>query len=172
MITILIVEDQKMMRESLEHIIGRQNDMEVAAVTDDASKVLQICHDVKPDLVLMDVVTGKTNGINVAAKIIKELPKIKIIIMTGYPEITFMNEARKAGVHSFIYKSSGFEDLFFLIRRTMEGTGYYPGPVNTDLLSAQLTEKEIDVVRLAYKGKSRSEMIKELGLSEKPLKQL
>jgi DNA-binding NarL/FixJ family response regulator len=90
--------------------------------------------------------------------------------MTAYPEITFMNEARKAGVHSFIYKSSGFKDLFFLIRRTIEGTGYYPGPLSNDFSSIQLTEKEIAVVRLAYQGKSRSAMLKELGMSEKPLK--
>jgi DNA-binding NarL/FixJ family response regulator len=89
----------------LEQIISQQADMEVAEVTGDASNVPELCRKLKPDLALMDVVTkNNSNGITFAAQIRKELPNIKIVIMTALPEITFVEEARKAGAHSFIDK--------------------------------------------------------------------
>ena len=129
MIKILIVEDQVLLRDTLENIIGTQPDMEVAGKTGDASEALELCRKNKPDLVLMDVVTENgANGIHYAAEIRKELPQIKIVVMTGLPEITFIEEARKAGIQSYIYKKEDKEHLFYVIRRTMQGTGLYPGP--------------------------------------------
>ena len=64
MIKILIVEDQAMLRDSLVHVIGNQKDMEVAGATGDASKCLELCRKLKPDLVLIDVVLeNDANGI-------------------------------------------------------------------------------------------------------------
>ena len=100
-IKILIVEDQAMLSDSLRQVIGEQPDMEVVGVTADASKTPELCSKLKPDLVLMDVVTeNDANGITWAARIRQELPEIKIVIMTSLPEITFIEEARKAGAHS------------------------------------------------------------------------
>jgi DNA-binding NarL/FixJ family response regulator len=164
------VEDQAMLKDSLEYLLNNQDGMKVIAVTDDASKAPQLCREQKPDLVLMDVITKETNGIVFAAKIRKEMPQIKIVIMTAFPEITFVDEARKAGAHSFIYKSSGNEHLFYVIRSTMRGISYYPGPVNNPPSVDRLTEREIAIVRLIHQGISRSEMIKKLGVSEMTLK--
>jgi DNA-binding NarL/FixJ family response regulator len=170
MIKILIVEDQAMLKESLEYLLNNQDDMKVVAVTDDASKVPQLCREQKPDLVLMDVITKEANGIVFAAQIRKEMPQIKMVIMTAFPEITFVEEARKAGAHSFIYKSSGNEHLLYVIRSTMRGIGYYPGPADKVPYADQLTEREIAIVRLIHKGGLRSKMIKELEISEMTLK--
>jgi DNA-binding NarL/FixJ family response regulator len=170
MIKILIVEDEAMLKDSLEHLLDKQEGMKVVGVTDDASKAPQLCRDQKPDLVLMDVITKDTNGIVFAAQIIKEMPQIKIVIMTAFPEITFIDEARKAGAHSFIYKSSGKEHLFYVIRSTMRGIGYYPGPADKPPSADLLTDREIAIVRLIHQGIPRSKMIKELGISEMTLK--
>ena len=169
---VLIVEDQAMLRDSLEHIIGCQPDMEVAGTASDASQAPELCRQLKPDLVLMDVITkNNSNGIAFSAKIRKEMPNIKIVIMTSLPEITFADEARKAGAHSFINKDLGNEHLFYVIRSTMKGHGIYPGPADHSRFSSQFTEKEIAVIRLACKGKTREEMSKELEISESLLGQ-
>jgi DNA-binding NarL/FixJ family response regulator len=170
MIKILIVEDQTMLKDSLEYILDNQDDMKVVAVTDDASNAPQLCREQKPDLVLMDVITKETNGIVSAAQIRKEMPQIKVVIMTAFPEITFIDEARKAGAHSFIYKSSGKEHLLYVIRSTVRGIGYYPGPTDKPPSVDQLTEREIAIVRLIHQGIPRSEMIKKLEISEMTLK--
>jgi DNA-binding NarL/FixJ family response regulator len=171
MIKILIIEDQTILRDALENLIGEQPDMEVAGVSGDASQAPQLCRELKPDLVLMDVMTENgTNGIQFAAEIRTSLPDIKIVIMTGLPEITFIDEARKAGAHSYIYKNADKEHLFYVIRSTMKGSGLYPGPADISPFAGKFTEKEIAVVRLVCRGKARSEMLAELDISEAQLR--
>jgi DNA-binding NarL/FixJ family response regulator len=167
MIKILVVEDQTILRESLEKVIGLQSDMEVAGSTDDAAKTPELCRRLQVDLVLMDVVTkNNSSGIAYTAQIRKEFPDIKIVVMTALPEITFIEEARKAGAHSFVYKNSGYEHLFYVIRSTMQGNGIYPGPVSRLPLNAQFNERELAVVRMVCNGMERDEMAAKLGLSE------
>ena len=172
MIKILIVEDQTMLRESLVHLINAQNDMEVVGGTDDASCAPKLCKELQPDMVLMDVVTkNNSSGIKSAAKIIKEFPDIKIVIMTGLPEITFVEESRKAGVHSFIDKQMGNEHLFYVIRNTMKGFGIYSNTTERQPFTAHFSEKEIAVIRMVCQGMERDQMAKELKVSESMIKQ-
>ncbi len=167
MIKILIAEDQTMLRESLEQVIGLQNDMEVAGTTDDAAKTPELCRQLQVDLVLMDVVTkNSSSGITYAAQICKEFPDIKIVIMTSLPEITFTEEARKAGAHSFVYKDMGNEHLFHVIRNTIKGYGIYSDRSDSLPFAARFTENEIAVIRLVCQGKERDEIAAKLGISE------
>jgi DNA-binding NarL/FixJ family response regulator len=173
MIKVLIVEDQTMLRELLEQVIGKQDDMEVAGTTDDAANSPELCRELQPDLVLMDVVTkNNVSGITYTAQIREEFPNIKVVIMTGFSEITFIDEARKAGAHSYVYKNSGYDHLFYVIRNTMQGNGVYPGPENHLPLNAHFNERELAVIRLVCKGKSRTEIVRELGMSEAVVKRI
>ena len=166
MIRILIVESQTMLRELLEHLISTQSDMEIAGTACDSTEVAQSCSRLKPDLVLMDAVTANhTNGIKYAAQIRREFPLIKIVLMTSLPEITFVDDARKAGIHSFIYKNVGSKHLFYVIRSTMEGVGVYPSQADSPSFSLDLTEEEISIMRLVCQGKSRDEITSELGIT-------
>jgi len=172
MVKILIVEDQILMRDLLEELIGKQPDMKVIEAISDSSKTLQLCCELKPDLVLMDIVTKNgCSGIHFAAQIIKKLPEIKIVLMTSYHEITFIDEARKAGVHSYLYKSSGKDHLLYVIRSTMNGTGIYPGPADVSFLINRFKEKELAVIRLVCQGMARNEIAEKLNVSESMIKQ-
>ena len=171
MIKILIVEDQAMLRDALEHLINKQPDMEVVGTTDNAEKAPDLCRELLPDLVLMDVVTENyANGIVWAGIIRKELPEIKIVIMTAVPDITFIEEAKKAGAHSYISKHSANEHMFYAIRSTMKGCGVYHGPEGASPFAAQFNDKEIAVIRLVCQGKSRGEIAQDLDISESALK--
>lgn len=167
MVKILIVEDQTLLHKSLEHFINAQEDMKVIGGTDDAALAPELCRKLKPDLVLMDVVTKNRNsGIKYTALIQDEFSDIKVIIMTALPEITFVEEAKKAGAHSFINKEMSDEHLLDVIRSTMRGYSTYSVPQDRLPFKAQLSEKEIDILRLVCKGKSRKEISDELNISE------
>ena len=178
MIKIFIVEDQTMFRDTLEYMINGQEDMEVIGTTDDAAEALDLCRKLNPDLVLMDVVTKRTsngppsNGIRYSAEIRKELPDIKIVIMTGYPEITFAEEARKAGAHSFLQKSMDKEHLLYVIHSTMKGVGFYPGPFDSSPFAGKFSETEVLVIRLVCQGLEREEIAEKLSVSEATVKKL
>jgi len=173
MIKILIVEDQALLRDMMKDVISSQEDMQVVGTSDDASLAPDLCKKLKPDLVLTDVMTkNNSNGITYAAKIRIEMPEIKIIVMTGLPEITFADEARKAGVHSFINKDRGKEHLLYVIKETMQGNGIYPGPVDNKPFNTQFNEKEIAIIRLVCQGKSRSDIANELAMSDGVVKKI
>ena len=169
---ILIVEDQTILRESLEYLISGQNDLEVVGITNDNDEIMMLCRELKPDLVLMDAVTKKTaNGISNAKKIRTELPEIKVVMMTGTPEITFVEEARKAGAHSFMNKNVGKDHLLHIIRNTLNGYSIYSDPTeHPPPFAAAFNQKEIAVIRMVCQGMNRDEIAQNMGLSVSMIK--
>jgi DNA-binding NarL/FixJ family response regulator len=170
---ILIVEDMTLLLDTLTNTINGQEDMRVAGVTADAGEALGLCRKLGPDLALIDVVTeGKSNGIIAAAEIRRELPDIKVVIMTSLPEITFIDAARKAGAHSFIYKNSESSHLLYVIRNTLNGKGIYPGPGDETITKTNFSDVEIATIRLVCQGKTRAEIASALTMSESSVKAL
>ncbi len=173
MIRILIIEDMILLQESLANMIDGQEDMEVVGVSANADEALALCREKNPDLALIDVVTeNKANGIMATAQIRREMPDIKIVVMTALPEITFIDAAKKAGAHSFVYKDSDSHHLLYVIRCTMKGKGTYPGPDEGSLAKANFSDAEMAVIRLVCQGKKRHEIIKALSISEGTVKAL
>ncbi|MDD6784997.1 MAG: response regulator transcription factor [Eggerthellales bacterium] len=172
MTRVLVVEDQAMLRESLCTTINAQPDMEIVGSLSDASQSIAAAKKNKPDVILMDVCTEHDqSGIVAAGKIKETCPDIKIIIMTGMPEITFVQQAKDAGVDSFMYKNVGTDELLAIIRSTMEGYTTFPRAQQGIFGgSAALSEIEIDILRLVCETKSRKEIAAELFLSEGTVK--
>ena len=122
MIRLMIVEDQAMLRDSLACTINTQSDMEVVASLGDAAEALEALERSGATCALLDVCTENDSSGIVAARKIKEAhPEVKVVIMTGMPEITFVEQARMAGVDSFVYKNVGTTELLGIIRSTVEG---------------------------------------------------
>lgn len=122
MIRLMIVEDQAMLRDSLACTINTQSDMEVVASLGDAAEALEALERSGATCALLDVCTENDSSGIVAARKIKEAhPEVKVVIMTGMPEITFVEQARTAGVDSFVYKNVGTTELLGIIRSTVEG---------------------------------------------------
>lgn len=171
MISIVLVEDQAMLRESLAIAIDTQDDMQMVATLANASNALEAARKHSPDLMLMDVCTeGDASGIAAAAVIKRELPGIRIVVMTGIPEITFIEQARAAGADSFVYKNVGTGELLSIIRSTMEGYSTFPAAQLGDVTLEQLDEEEIQILRLVCENKSRREIASEMFLSEGTVK--
>ena len=171
MIRIVLVEDQAMLRESLAIAIDSQNDMEIVATLGKATDALGAAKAFSPDLILMDVCTeDDASGISATAHIKRELPDMRIVVMTGIPEITFIEQARAAGADSFVYKNVSTSELLSIIRSTMEGYSTFPAAQLGDETLEALDEEEIQILRLVCENKSRREIANELFLSEGTVK--
>ena len=172
MVRIIIVEDQILMRDLLQKHISIQDDMEVIDVSDDASKAPELCNELKPDLILIDIVTKSgCSGLQFARQIREEMPDVKVIVMTSYPEITFIEEAMKIKAHSYLHKSSGIDHLLYVIRSTMKGFGIYPSPADISPFAQVFTEKELAIINFVCQGTTRDEIAKNLNISESMVKQ-
>jgi DNA-binding NarL/FixJ family response regulator len=172
MIKIIIIEDQVIVRDAIASLIDGQEDMCVVGRSGNATEALALCASLNPDLLLLDVRTGNNeNGITAAADIRIRYPKIRVIIMTGMPEITYLASARKAGADSFLYKNVKAETLLATIRSTMDGYGTFPSSIPSPLPGGfDFADTEIAVLRLVCQAKSRKEIARELTMSEGSLK--
>ena len=171
MIRIILVEDQAMLRESLAIAIDAQEDMETVLTLSKATDALEAAKSYSPDLMLMDVCTeDDASGISAAAQIKRDLPGTRIVIMTGIPEITFIEQARAAGADSFVYKNVSTNELLSVIRSTMEGYSTFPAAKLGDSTLDALDEEEVQILRLVCENKSRREIADELFLSEGTVK--
>jgi len=146
--------------------------MTVVSAIADASEALGVALKERPDMILMDVCTEHdSNGIVAAARIKEQLPECRVIIMTGMPEITFVDQAREAGVDSFVYKNVGIDELFAVMRSTLAGYCTFPKPPESIFSgTAALDDVELSILRLACEGKSRREIAAELFMSEGTIK--
>lgn len=173
MIEVLLVEDQAMLRESLACAINAQEDMHVAASLADATEAPERAARFGCGLVLMDVCTENgSNGI-VAARRIKETdPTVRVVIMTGMPEVTFVEQAKAAGVDSFVYKNVSIGELMAVMRSTASGYQTFPQKTPDSIFSgtASLTDVEIQILRLTCEAKTRKEIAAELYMSEGTVK--
>ncbi len=122
------------------------------------------------DLILMDICTGLgSSGLEVASKIKKNLPNIKIIIVTSQPECDFIDRARRGGIDSFWYKTTQDLELMEIMDRTMAGESIYPDTIPEIYigyaLNTEFTSRELDVLRELTSGDTNAEIAKRLGLS-------
>lgn len=171
MLHAMIVDDQVMLRDSLRVAIESQGDMQVVSVLSDASAAPAEVDRARPDLVLMDVCTENDHsGIIATKKIKKSHPEVRVLIMTGLPEITFVRQARDAGADGFVYKNISTADLISVIHSIMDGYSTFPSEKSQAAANGGLTDEEIEILRLACEAKSRKEIANELHLSEGTVK--
>ena len=123
------------------------------------------------DLILMDVCTAlHASGLDAAARVKEKYPQIKIIIVTSQPECDFIDRARLGGVDSFWYKDSPSSDLIGVIEGTLQGKQFWPDSVPTvqlgNVLSCNLSDQEMETLRLLCEGKTNAEIAASLHVAE------
>lgn len=172
---VLIVDDQRSSQEIMTAAIERGIDRYCLfqAITN-ASFAELCCMTGQVDLILMDVYTEhRENGIEAAAKIKQYFPHIKIIIVTGLPEESFIRRARAAGCESFWYKDISEEDLLEVMDCTMAGESIYPE--NTPVImignakSNTFTPRELEVLREKVSGRPYQEISERLAIKKTTL---
>ncbi len=169
---ILICEDQSILLDGLVLSLSKEKSFDIVATLTDAKDILPTLKNKKIDLVLSDIITkNKNNVLEYIEQIKKEFPEMKIVVITGFPDISFMEKAKKVGVNSFIYKNISTNELINVIKNTSIGYSIFPNEEKTkDLILTSLTETELKILRLYCCGKEREDIAKELFMSNSSLK--
>ena len=170
MIDVLIVEDQRMMRENMENYICQSDKYRLAASIPGAGLAEMCCMQKHIDLVLMDVcTTNDESGFEATQKIKKRFPKIKVIIVTSMLDYSYISRAREAGADSIWFKDVSREELMSVVERTVNGESVYPDRTPKVRLgnasSYDFTESEIKVLRLLVEGMTYKQMADKLGVT-------
>lgn len=170
MFNVLIVEDQRMMRETMENYIKQNEGYNLAASIAGAGLAEKCCASHPVDLVLMDVCTENDESGFEATKIIKKrFPGIKVIIVTSMLDAGYLNRAREVGADSIWFKDVSQEELMKVVEKTMHGESVYPDKTPEvrigNASSYEFTEAETKVLRLLVEGMTYKEMAEKLDVS-------
>lgn len=165
----MIVEDQKMIRSLLESYIEKEPGYRVVSSVAGANRALELCDEIKVDLILMDVQTEhRENGLSAAAKIKQKFPQIKTVIVTSLVDYDVLKKAKKLGADSLWYKDTDEATLMEIVRRTVSGEHIFPdSPPEVEIGTAKSTEftkTELVVLRHLVRGLSYSRIAEEMGI--------
>lgn len=170
MINVLIVEDQRMMRETMENYISQTEGYHLSGSIAAAGLAGNYCAWNPVDLVLMDVCTEHDESGFEAAKTLKaRFPKIRIIIVTSMLDANYLGRAKEVGADSIWFKDASREELMSIVERTMNGESVYPDKMPMvrigNATNYDFTEAETRVLHLLVEGMTYKQMADELQVS-------
>ena len=173
MVKVLIIDDHESMRDSLTLALERAGGFAVVEALPTAAHAEIFCEQLQPDLVLMDVCTeGGASGLEATKALREKYPEIKIIVMSGFDEVTYAPRAKEAGAHAFVYKSNSLNDFTEAARKVMRGETIYPEDKAIPMPAGEvpLSARELEVLRLMCRHMTSEEIAKELFISVSTVK--
>ena len=175
MTEILIVEDSKIVRNSVEAQLKASGRYEIVASIENAANAELVCMSGRVKLVLMDICTADDeSGLMAAARIKNRYPQILVVMMTSMPEHSFIQRAKDAGADSFWYKEYGNVDLLDLLDRTVQGEAVWPDqpPLITVGLTdnRHITGREMDILRELATGAKYEEIAESMNITVNTVK--
>ncbi|MCV4231878.1 response regulator transcription factor [Virgibacillus sp. LDC1] len=193
MIRLLIADDHAMVRRGLQVFLASQPDIEMVGEAANGEETLETAKHLNPDVVLMDLNMPILNGIDTTARLKKEQPHIKVIVLTSFIDYDHVLPAIRAGARGYLLKDIEPEDLVAAIRRVNEGQvelhpdaagllmTHVTSPAGADETSAsghqeeaaqldKLTRREQEVLQLIASGMNNREISEALYITEKTVK--
>jgi len=175
----MIVDDHTVVRSGLGAVLASSEGMELVGEAENGEEAIRLCERLQPDIVLMDLLMPKMDGVT-ATKIIHESwPQIHIIALTSYKEKDLIEGALKAGAISYLLKNVSAEELATAIRGAIAGQPSL-SPEATQVLiqgitepsqpQSDMTEREREILALMVEGKSNNEIAKCIFVSQSTVK--
>jgi two-component system, NarL family, response regulator LiaR len=182
-ISIIIVDDHEVVRNGIRSFIETLPDFQVVGEAASGEEAIKLVGEQIPDVVLMDLIMPGMDGIETTREVKKVSPRTQVVVLTSYHEDEHIFPALKAGAISYLLKDMKMEKLAETIQRAVRGEvtlhPFIAARVlrnlrgeNTDgeALYAELTERELDVLKLIANGLSNSQIAAELVISENTVK--
>ncbi|WP_406070499.1 response regulator transcription factor [Streptomyces sp. NBC_01020] len=169
MIRLLLAEDQAMVREALAALLGLEPDFEVVAQVARGDEVLAAARTHSVDVALLDIEMPGMTGIEAAAQLHRELPALKVVVLTTFGRPGYLRRAMESGAHAFLVKDAPAAQLATAVRKVLDGERVIDPTLAAAALSDganPLTDRERDVLRAAADGSTNAELAAALHLSQ------
>ena len=171
---ILIVDDHAIVRDGLAAILKFQKDMTVVGEADDGQSAIQKAQELRPDIILMDLMMPNMNGTDATAAIKRILPNTQILILTSYGTSSDLSRAFKNGATGAITKSLPKEELLAAIRNVANGTRVASSEIEQTLKEEadmpSLTPRQLEILHSLTRGLTNDDIAREFGLSKAGVK--
>ncbi|MFS1663745.1 response regulator [Streptococcus sp. zg-JUN1979] len=164
---LLVAEDQSMLRDAMCQLLSMQEGVTEVLQASSGTEAMAILAKEAIDVAVLDIEMPEASGLDVLDWAKKEVPTIKIIIVTTFERPGYFERALKSGVDAFVLKERRIADLMSTIRHVLEGQKEYSPELMAGYFTQQnpLTHQEQTLLRAVAKGLSNKEIAKELFLS-------
>lgn len=182
-IRILIVDDDPMMQLGLEQVLGDYSYIEIVGLADNGKLGVEEAIEKKPDLVVMDIAMPQLDGIAATQQIKEKLPDTRVVVLTSHDSQQEVMGALSSGADAYCVKGASIERLISAITAAIDGATYLDPQVGRMVIqnlqptspavpenSANLSSRELDVLKLLVEGKTNTEIAKDLFLSPNTIK--
>jgi two-component system, NarL family, response regulator LiaR len=166
-IQVLLVDDHNVVRSGLATFLKAFEDLKLVGEAKNGVEAIRFCRQVKPDVILMDLKMPEMDGVAATQAILAEYPEIKIIAMTSFDEADLVHDVLAAGAIGYLLKNITAGELAKAIRDAASGKSTLSPEAARVLIQAtrptkqptwDLTEREMDVLRLVVQGKSNQQI--------------
>lgn len=182
-ITIMIVEDHELVRKGIQGYLKTQPDLLVLAEAENGEQALKLVREHIPDVVLMDLILPGMDGVETTRQLRKISPRSQVIVLTSYHDDEFIFPSLQAGAISYLLKDVKSKELVEAIRRAARGEASLHPRIAARLVKAyhgaaaeqpnpftELTERELEVLKLIARGLSNSMIADQLYITQGTVK--
>ncbi|WP_262360922.1 response regulator [Gorillibacterium timonense] len=181
-IKVLLVDDHEMVRIGLAAVLSTEDGIEVVGEAGNGLEGIRLAQEYKPDVILMDLVMDGMDGIETTRRVMGICPDCKVIVLTSYLDDEKMYPVIEAGAFSYLLKTSRATEIADAIRAAASGRPIIEAQVASKMMNRfrqpraeaapheELTEREMEVLRLIASGKSNQEVADELFIGIKTVK--
>ncbi|OAN60690.1 hypothetical protein A8B79_09210 [Balneola sp. EhC07] len=189
MLKIILVDDHQVFVQGLEALLSRSNDIEVMKTFNSGLDLMRFLADGDlPDVLFLDIEMGATNGVEVAENVLLQYPSVKVIMLSTYFSEDFVSRLMESGISGYLLKSTGFTELKDSIKKVAEGSFAFSPEVmevivggykdsseskdsqKRDTISGQLTDREVELIKLIGEELTMKEIADKIFLSEHTVK--
>lgn len=173
-IRILLADDHIIVRMGIASAISFENDMMVVGEAGNGEEAVRLAEELKPDVVVMDLMMPRMDGAKATSAILKDRPETGILILTSFITSADLGSAIRAGARGAVSKTSSQSEIIMAIRKVASGSRIIPASLEKDIalsrLAPELTARQIEVLRLASRGFSNQDIASVLGISPNSVK--
>ncbi|MBI1794168.1 MAG: response regulator transcription factor [Chloroflexi bacterium] len=177
-IHVLLADDHHIVRAGIRQLLESAGDLQVIAEAGDGEEAQALIQKHKPDVAVLDIQMPKASGIEVTRWVRAHLPAVGVLILTAYDDDPYVMAVLQAGANGYVLKTAQASELIQAVRDVNEGKSALDPEVTRKLMSnlfkhpetsavEPLTDRELDVLRLAAKGYTNKSIGVQLGISDR-----